>query len=166
MYLLFNMLSRFVSLQESVLNMSILYGYIIWPNPYFPLSPCRPGCQHQGIKDEKKLVAQWCSTLGNPMGYSFPGSSVHGVNQVRILEWASMPFLQGIFLTQGWNLGFLHWQVDSLLSEPPAKATFIKKTVIEGHISKAMVCKSYYMQNNMTLNGYSVSLKMHKQQEW
>ena len=23
-------------------------------------------------------------------------------------------FLQGIFLTLGWNLGFLHWQMDSL----------------------------------------------------
>jgi len=100
------------------------------------------------------------------MDYSFPGSSVHGVNQARILEWAAMPFLQGIFLTQEWNLGFLHWQLDSLLSEPPGKATFIKKTVIEGHISKVMVCKSWYIQHNMTLNGYSISLKMYKQQEW
>ena len=77
-----------------------------------------------------------------------------------------MPFLQGIFLTQEWNLGFLHWQLDSLLSEPQGKATFIKKNVIEDHISKVMVCKSWYMQHNMTLNGYSISLKMHKQQEW
>ena len=30
-------------------------------------------------------------------------------------------FLQGIFLTQGSNPGLLHWQVDSLLSEPPGK---------------------------------------------
>ena len=35
--------------------------------------------------------------------------------------------LQGIFLTQGWNpcldpgMELLHWQVDSLLSEPPGK---------------------------------------------
>ena len=29
--------------------------------------------------------------------------------------------LQGIFLTQGSNLGLLHWQVDSLPSEPPGK---------------------------------------------
>ena len=50
-----------------------------------------------------------------------------------------MPFLQGIFLTQEWNLGFLHWQLDSLLSEPQGKATFIKKNVIEDHISKVMV---------------------------
>ena len=29
--------------------------------------------------------------------------------------------LQGIFPIQGLNLGLLHWQVDSLLSEPPGK---------------------------------------------
>ena len=35
-----------------------------------------------------------------------------------------MPFvLQGIFPTQGLNLSFLHWQVDSLPSEPPGKPT-------------------------------------------
>ena len=27
--------------------------------------------------------------------------------------------LQGIFLTQGSNAHLLHWQVDSLLTEPP-----------------------------------------------
>ena len=29
--------------------------------------------------------------------------------------------LQGIFLTQGWNLGLLHWQVGSLPPELPGK---------------------------------------------
>ena len=29
--------------------------------------------------------------------------------------------IQGIFLTQGWNLHLLHWQVDSLPSETPWK---------------------------------------------
>ena len=29
--------------------------------------------------------------------------------------------LQGIFPTQGWNPGLLHWQAGSLLSEPPGK---------------------------------------------
>ena len=37
-----------------------------------------------------------------------PGSSVHGILQASILEWVAVPFLQGIFLTQGSNLGFLH----------------------------------------------------------
>ena len=38
------------------------------------------------------LVAQLCPTLCDPMDCSLPGSSVHGILQVRILEWVAMPF--------------------------------------------------------------------------
>ena len=37
------------------------------------------------------LVTQSCLTLCYPMDCSPPGSSVHGVLQARILEWAAMP---------------------------------------------------------------------------
>ena len=37
-----------------------------------------------------------------------PGSSVHGILQVRILEWVAIPFSRGIFLTQGLNPRVLH----------------------------------------------------------
>ena len=40
----------------------------------------------------KVLVAQLCPTLCDPMNYNPPGSSVHGVFQVRILEWVAIPF--------------------------------------------------------------------------
>ena len=40
-----------------------------------------------------------------------------------------MPSLQGIFLTQGSNLGLLHWQADSLLSEPPGKPICVRVCV-------------------------------------
>ena len=36
-------------------------------------------------------LLQSCLTLCNPMDYSLPGSSVHGVSQARILEWVAMP---------------------------------------------------------------------------
>ena len=55
--------------------------------------------------------------LCNPIEYSLPGSSVHGILQARILEWVAMPSFQGIFPIQGSNLHLLcllHWQVDSL----------------------------------------------------
>ena len=32
-----------------------------------------------------------CQTLCDPLDYSLPGSSVHGIFQARILEWAAMP---------------------------------------------------------------------------
>ena len=34
-------------------------------------------------------------TLFNPKDYSFPGSSVHGILQARILEWVAVPFSRG-----------------------------------------------------------------------
>ena len=43
----------------------------------------------------KVLVAQLCLTLCNPMIYSPPGSSVHGIFQARILEWLTISFSSG-----------------------------------------------------------------------
>ena len=37
------------------------------------------------------LVAKSCPTLCDPMDYSFPVSSVHGIFQARILEWLPFP---------------------------------------------------------------------------
>ena len=37
-------------------------------------------------------VAQSCPTLCDPMGYSLPGSSVHGIFQATILEWIAISF--------------------------------------------------------------------------
>ena len=41
------------------------------------------------------LVAQLCVTLCDPIDYSLPGSSLHGILQARILEWVAMPFPRG-----------------------------------------------------------------------
>ena len=41
------------------------------------------------------LITQSCLTLCDPMDYSLPGSSVHGVLQERILEWVAIPFFRG-----------------------------------------------------------------------
>ena len=37
------------------------------------------------------LVAQSCPTLCNPTDYSPPGSSLHRIFQVRVLEWEPFP---------------------------------------------------------------------------
>ena len=76
----------------------------------------------------KVLVGQSCPTLCDPMDCSPPGSSVHGILQARVLECVAISFsrgsswprggtgvgchflLQGIFLTQGWNPGLLHYR--------------------------------------------------------
>ena len=41
------------------------------------------------------LVSQSCPILCDPMDYSLPGSSVHGVSQARILEWVAISFSRG-----------------------------------------------------------------------
>ena len=43
------------------------------------------------VKSESE-VSQSCSTLGDPMDHSLPGSSVHGVFQARVLEWGAIAF--------------------------------------------------------------------------
>ena len=41
------------------------------------------------------LAAQSSLTLCNPVDYSLPGSSIHGILQARILEWVAIPFSRG-----------------------------------------------------------------------
>jgi len=43
------------------------------------------------VKSESE-VAQSCPTLGDPMDYSLPGSSIHGIFQARVLEWGAIAF--------------------------------------------------------------------------
>ena len=44
---------------------------------------------------ERSEVAQSCPTLCDPVDYSLPGSSVHGILQARILEWVAISFSRG-----------------------------------------------------------------------
>ena len=43
------------------------------------------------VKNESE-VAQSCPILRDPMDYSPPGSSVHGIFQARVLEWGAIAF--------------------------------------------------------------------------
>ena len=43
------------------------------------------------MKSESE-VAQSCPTLSDPMDYSLPGSSIHGIFQARVLEWGAIAF--------------------------------------------------------------------------
>ena len=54
------------------------------------------------VKSESE-VAQSCPTLSDPMDCSWPGSSVHGIFQARVLEWGAIVF-SGQYL-----LSFVFW---------------------------------------------------------
>ena len=43
------------------------------------------------VKSESEVI-QSCPTLSDPMDCSFPGSSVHGIFQARVLEWGAIAF--------------------------------------------------------------------------
>ena len=54
------------------------------------------------------LVTQSCPTLCDPMDCSLPGSSVHADSPGKNTQVGCHAFLQGIFPTQGSNLGLPH----------------------------------------------------------
>ena len=47
--------------------------------------------QCRKVKSESE-VNQSCSTLSDPMDYSLPGFSTHGIFQARVLEWVTTAF--------------------------------------------------------------------------
>ena len=59
-------------------------------------------CMHIHVSE----VTQSCPTLCNPMDYSLPGSSVHGIFQARVLEWVAISFSR-------WSSQPRHWTWDS-----------------------------------------------------
>ena len=45
---------------------------------------------HFKVKESESEVTQLCLTLCDPVDFSLPGSSVHGILQARILEWVAI----------------------------------------------------------------------------
>ena len=43
------------------------------------------------VKSESEVV-QSCPTLSDPMDFSLPGFSIHGIFQARVLEWGAVAF--------------------------------------------------------------------------
>ena len=89
-------------------------------------------CASKSILFEIKIVTaacvrakslQSCLTLCNPVDRSPPGSSVHGILQARILEWAAMPSSRELSWPRDQtHISYLlHWQVGSLPLVPPGK---------------------------------------------
>ena len=68
---------------------------------------------YAGLQDgiEKKSenesdVTQSCPTLCDPMDYSLPRSSIHGIFQARVLEWVAIelkPKSDILFIIGGWD---------------------------------------------------------------
>jgi len=61
---------------------------------------------------------------------------VHGIFQVRVLEWVAISFSRGIFLTQGLNPGLQHCKQTILPPEPPGICNYLKKNKTRESIFK------------------------------
>ena len=65
-------------------------------------------------------LTQLCLSLHDPMDCGLPGSSVHGIFQARILEWAAIPFSRDL-PSPGNEPRSPALKADPLPSEPPRK---------------------------------------------
>ena len=74
-----------------------------------------------GFVPSESEVAQSCLTLCNPMDFSPPGSSIHGISQAKEY-WSGSPFPSpGDLPDPEIEPRTPALQVDALLSEPPGK---------------------------------------------
>ena len=78
------------------------------------------GCESWTIKkpESESKVAQSCPPLCDPMDYSPPGSSVHGILQARVLKWVAISFSRDL-PDPGIKPRSPTLRADTLTSEPP-----------------------------------------------
>ena len=67
------------------------------PLPAVPQTLRKVCCCSSVTSEGSSVSRSVCPLLWNPMNCSPPGSSVHGILQVRILEWVGIPFSKGSF---------------------------------------------------------------------
>ena len=55
------------------------------------------------IDESESEVAQSCPTLCDPMDFSLPGFSIHGILQARVLECVAISFSKGSSRPRDWT---------------------------------------------------------------
>ena len=78
------------------IDTSWLLPYLFGTIPQSYLRGCIPGYHCS-------LIAQSCLTLCDPTDYSPLGSSLHGISQIRILEWVAISFSRGSSWPRDWT---------------------------------------------------------------
>ena len=117
---------KFQNLEENSTDTASIFLRLRQNRPLIRAPSFRGHCRSQNLEKKKlsrkhikvKLVTQLCMTLCDPMDCSPPGSSVHGILQVRILEWVGFPS-PGALPNPGIEPRSPALQADSLLTEPP-----------------------------------------------
>ena len=75
---------------------------------------------------------QLCSTLWDPMDWSLPGSSVHGILQARMQEWVAISCTRGSFwpLNRAHVSCHLHWHQGSLAPGKPRTTIWLSNSTL------------------------------------
>ena len=110
---------------------------------------------------------QSCPAFCDPMDYSLPGYSVHGILQARILEWVTMPSSKGSSQptdrTQGSNshlLCLLHWQMCSLSLVPPGKPQIFSSVQSLSHVWLFATPWTAACQASLSITNFQSLLKL------
>ena len=86
------------------------------------------GCYYAGFCAVLCFIIQSCLTLCDPMDWSPPGSSVHGILQARMLEWVAMPFSKGSSQPrdgiQVSHMAGVFFTMEALLKQDPLPDTY------------------------------------------
>ena len=75
-------------------NCTFLSKSLHFSGPHFIIYETEKMILTMTVYELKVLTAQSCLTLCNPVDWSPPDSSVHGILQARILEWVAIPFFR------------------------------------------------------------------------
>ena len=76
------------------------------------------------------MCAQSCPSLCNPMDYSPPGSSVHGIFQARILEWVAISFSGDLPNPGIKHISHIGWQVLYIPSHRRSSTNIVKLIIL------------------------------------
>ena len=114
---------------------------------YFCLQLCQiffkyfGGCNYESECE----VAQSCPTLSDPIDYSLPGTSIHGVFQAKILEWVAIFFSRRSFRPRDWT------QVSHIVGRCfTVWATTSSRGMETFKIHNALLCFFFYLKFVLT----------------
>ena len=98
------------------------------------------------------------------MGWSPPGFSVHGILQIRVLEWVAMPSCKGSSQPRDWThvSCLLHWQVGSLLPVPARKPIVCKWKVLFSLIATRILENCTTL---LSITQFEISFSLFKQRD-
>ena len=94
------------------------------------------------------FATPWTAACQAPVSTDSPGKKT-GVGCLALL--------QGIFLTQGWNLHLLHWQVDSLLLRHQGSPKLALTTIKWNRLERVGNASPRYLLKNGAFRGFFVS---------